>query len=109
TPLQFLKGVGPRRAADMAKAGLVTVEDLLCRFPIRYEDRGQFAPVATLRRGQRASVQVEVLSAHVRPTRRPGFRIFEMVVRDSSGSIRVAFPNQTFLTDVFKLHQRVIL
>ena len=104
-----MKGVGPRRAADLEKAGLVTVEDLLCRFPLRYEDRGQFASIASLRPGQRASVLGEVLSAHVRPTRRPGFRIFEMVVRDASGSIRAAFPNQTFLKDVFKPHQRVIL
>ena len=109
TPLQFLKGVGPRRAADLEKVGLATVEDLLCRFPIRYEDRGQFASIASLRPGQRASVQAEVLSAHVRPTRRPGFRIFEMVVRDASGSIRAVFPNQAFLKDVFKPHQRVIL
>jgi ATP-dependent DNA helicase RecG len=109
TPLQFLKGVGPRRAADLEKVGLVTVEDLLCRFPMRYEDRGHFATIASLRPGQRASVLGEVLSAHVRPTRRPGFRIFEMVVRDGTGSIRAAFPNQAFLKDVFKAHQRVIL
>jgi ATP-dependent DNA helicase RecG len=109
TSLQYLKGVGPRRAADLEKAGLVTVEDLLCRFPIRYEDRGQFASIVSLKPGQRASVQAEVLSAHVRPTRRPGFRIFEMVVRDASASIRAVFPNQTFLKDVFKPHQRVIL
>lgn len=109
TPLQFLKGVGPRRAADLEKIGLATVEDLLCRFPLRYEDRGQFAAIAALRPGQRASVQAEVLSAHVRPTRRPGFRIFEMLVRDPSGSIRAVFPNQAFLKDVFKPHQRVIL
>ncbi len=109
TPLQFLKGVGPRRAADLERAGLATVEDLLCRFPIRYEDRGQFASIASLKPGQRASVQAEVLSAHVRPTRRPGFRIFEMVVRDASGSIRATFPNQAFLKDVFQPHQRVIL
>ena len=109
TPLQFMKGVGPRRAADLARAGLVTVEDLLCRFPLRYEDRGHFAPIASLKPGQRASVQGEVLSAHVRPTRRPGFRIFEMLVRDASGTVRAAFPNQAFLKDVFKPHQHVIL
>jgi len=109
TPLQYLKGVGPRRAADLGKIGLVTVEDLLCRFPMRYEDRSRFASIGSLKPGQRASVQAEVLGAHVRPTRRPGFRIFEMVVRDATGSIRAAFPNQTFLKDVFKPHQRVIL
>ena len=52
TPLQFLKGVGPRRAADLAHAGLVTVEDLLYRFPIRYEDRSRLQPIASLSRGR---------------------------------------------------------
>ncbi len=33
SPLQFLKGVGPRRAADLERVGLHTVEDLLYRFP----------------------------------------------------------------------------
>ena len=34
TPLQFLKGVGPRKAADLKRAGLVLVQDLLYRLPI---------------------------------------------------------------------------
>ena len=37
TPLQYVKGVGPRRGADLAHVGLVTVEDLLYRFPLRYD------------------------------------------------------------------------
>jgi ATP-dependent DNA helicase RecG len=41
TPLQFLKGVGPRRGADLERAGLVTIDDLLYRFPLRYEDRSR--------------------------------------------------------------------
>ena len=56
TPLQFLKGVGPRRAADLAHVGLRTVEDLLYRFPIRYEDRSRLQPIASLQPGQTASV-----------------------------------------------------
>ncbi|MDH4066384.1 MAG: hypothetical protein OEW19_18435, partial [Acidobacteriota bacterium] len=52
TPLQFLKGVGPRKAADLKKAGLHTVEDLLFRFPMRYEDRSRLQPVVGLKPGQ---------------------------------------------------------
>ena len=109
TPLQFLKGVGPRRAADLQRVGLATVEDLLYRFPIRYEDRGQFQTIASLRPGASASVAGEVISCGVRPTRRPRFKIFEMLVRDHTGSLRAVFFNQGFLTDVFHPHQRVIL
>ena len=52
TPLQFLKGVGPRRAADLDRAGLITLEDLLYRFPLRYEDRSRLQPIASLKPGQ---------------------------------------------------------
>lgn len=108
-PLQFVKGVGPRRAAEFARVGLTTVEDLLLRFPRRYENRAGLTPIASLRPGQTATVVGEVLSSGVRTTRRPGFRLFEVVVRDTSGAVRAVFPNQAFLKDVFRAHQQVVL
>ena len=107
--LQFLKGVGPRRAADLQRVGLTTVEDLLYRFPTRYEDRGAFRTIASLRPGMVSSVLAEIISSGIRPTRRPRFKIFEMLVRDSTGALRAVFFNQPFLADVFHPHQRVIL
>src|SRR6185437_10461501 len=89
--------------------GLSTVEDLLYRFPTRYEDRGHFQTIASLRPGVAASIAGEVLSSGIRPTRRPRFRIFEMLVRDQTGSLRAIWFNQPFLNDVFHPHQRVIL
>lgn len=108
-PLQFVKGVGPRRAAECARVGLTTVEDLLLRFPRRYENRAGLTPIASLRPGQTATVVGEVLSSGVRTTRRPGFRLFEVVVRDTTGAIRAVFPNQAFLKDVFRPHQQIVL
>jgi len=89
--------------------GLHTVEDLLYRFPIRYEDRGTFQTIAALRPGVTASVVGEVVGGGIRPTRRPRFKIFELVVRDRTGALRAIWFNQPFLNDVFKPHQRVIL
>jgi ATP-dependent DNA helicase RecG len=109
TPLQFLRGVGPRRAADLERVGLVTVEDLLLRLPLRYENRAAVMPIGHLRPGQVATVMGEVVTSGVRSTRRPGFRLFELVVRDRSGLIRAVFPNQTFLKDVFRPLQVVVL
>ena len=57
TPLLALKGVGPKRAADLAQAGLRTVGDLLARFPLRYEDRSRFVPIGSLQPGMRVSVE----------------------------------------------------
>ena len=89
TPLQFLRGVGPRKAADFQRAGLRTLEDLLYRFPLRYEDRSRLQPIAvTARRADTASVSGELVQCGLRATRRPGFRIFEALVRDASGAVR---------------------
>jgi ATP-dependent DNA helicase RecG len=108
TPLQFFKGVGPRRAADLERAGLHTIEDLLYRFPIRYEDRSRLQPIASLKPGQPASIIGRILSCGLRSTRRPGFKIFEAAVGDASGALRATWLNQPFLRDVFAAGQHVV-
>jgi len=108
TPLQFLKGVGPRKAADLKRAGLITVEDLLYRLPFRYEDRSRMQPIASLRPGQKAAVLGEIKSANLATTRRRGFRIFHVVLGDSSGAIRCTWMNQAFLADILKPHLQVV-
>ena len=109
TPLQFLKGVGPRKAADLKRAGLVTVEDLLYRLPFRYEDRSRMQPIASLRPGQKAAVLGEIKSANLATTRRRGFRIFHAVLGDASGAIRCTWMNQAFLADILKPHLQVVV
>ena len=108
-PLQFLKGVGPRKAADLKKAGLHTVEDLLFRFPRRYEDRSRLQTIISLKPGQTAAVSGVVLSAGLAHTRRPGFRLFSALIQDDSGQVQAVWPNQAFLKDVIRSHQRIVL
>ncbi len=108
-PLQFLKGVGPRKAADLKKAGLNTVEDLLFRFPRRYEDRSRMQTIISLRPGMTAAVSGIVLNAGLAQTRRPGFKLFSALVQDESGQVQAVWPNQAFLKDVIKSKQRIVL
>ncbi len=109
TPLQFLKGVGPRKAADLKKAGLNTVEDLLFRFPRRYEDRSKLQKIISLRPGMTAAISGIVLNAGLAQTRRPGFKLFSALIQDESGQIQAVWPNQAFLKDVIKSKQRIVL
>ena len=74
-----------RRSAARRRSrtpGSCTVEDLLYRFPIRYEDRSRLQPIASLKPGQTASIAGRILSCGLRSTRRPGFKIFEALVAD---------------------------
>jgi ATP-dependent DNA helicase RecG len=109
TSLQFLKGVGPRKAADLKRAGLVTVEDLLYRLPFRYEDRSRMQPIASLRPGAKAAVLGEIKTANLAMTQRRGFKIFHIILGDASGSIRCTWMNQAFLADILKPHLQVIV
>ncbi|MBS3733511.1 MAG: ATP-dependent DNA helicase RecG [Phycisphaerae bacterium] len=49
TPAQYVKGVGPARAEQLARLGIRTVEDLLLYFPRRFDLRRQTQPIDTLR------------------------------------------------------------
>lgn len=49
TPIEFLKGVGPKRAELLMKElGIRTFEDLLFHFPFRYVDRTAYQKVADI-------------------------------------------------------------
>ncbi len=109
TPLGDLKGIGPRRFADLDRAGLRTVADLLSRLPIRYEDRGHFQPIGSLVEGALATISGELVHCATRLTRRRGFRIFEATLRDETGPIRAVWLNQPFMADVLHRGERVML
>ncbi|MDQ2945901.1 MAG: DEAD/DEAH box helicase, partial [Acidobacteriota bacterium] len=85
TPLKFVKGVGPARAAILEAKGLTTVEDLLSYPPFRYEDRSNVKTIAQLAPGEMATVLVEVKSSQLAGFRRKNLGLFEAVFTDASG------------------------
>jgi len=109
TPLTSVKGVGPRRAADFERVGLRTVGDLLARFPLRYEDRARFCAMAGLSAGVDATVSGTVVTCGMRLSRRPGFKIFEAVLRDATGTLRAVWLNQPFMASVLRKGETIIL
>src|SRR5262249_12217819 len=66
-------------------------------------------PIASLRPGHVASIAGRIVACGLRPTRRPGFKIFEAAIDDGSGTLRAAWLNQPFLRDVFTRGQVVVL
>ena len=70
TPLTYVKGIGPARAALLEGKGLSTVEDLLGYVPFRYEDRSNMKTIAQLAPGEMATVVASVSSAKLSGFRR---------------------------------------
>ena len=81
-PAQFVRHVGPKRAAELARFGLATVEDLLWHLPFRYEDRRALVPLRALRAGEEATAAGEVASVRQATVGRHGRRVLEVVLRD---------------------------
>ncbi|MCH7873733.1 MAG: ATP-dependent DNA helicase RecG [Gemmatimonadetes bacterium] len=108
TPVQFLKGVGPRRAEAFARIGVDTVEDLLYHTPHRYLDATNVTPITHAVVGLDVTLVGRVVSKDVIPTRR-GLRIFRAILRDDSGVIECAWPGQAFLDRVIEPGQLLLV
>src|SRR5437763_9792428 len=89
TPLTYVKGIGPARAAMLEAKGLGTVEDLLGYVPFRYEDRSNMKTVAQLAPGETATVIAEVRAVKMSGFKRRSLGMFEARFSDASRAILV--------------------
>jgi ATP-dependent DNA helicase RecG len=108
-PVQFLKGVGPRRSEMLAAHGIRTIGGLLEYLPFRYEDRSRFRSIASLRAEEWVLIRGRVSGIGGTDGIRRGFSIVEMLVRDEHGSIRVKFFNQPYLRRLYTAGMRLTL
>jgi len=107
--VQTLKGAGPKLAAAAADMDLGSVGDILLHIPHSYRDRAEPRKLAELRIGEEATVEVDVRSARVRPTRRRGLVIVEAAVADDSGPAKAVWFNQAWLVDRLTEGTRLLL
>ncbi len=107
-PVQYLKGIGPKRAALLAKVGVETVGQLLFFAPRRYLDRSQMIAIRNLQPGDEATVLARVVAAGTRKlrTRR---QVVSCLVRDDSGMMEALWFNRPDLADRFQPNQEILL
>lgn len=104
SPLQFIKGVGPRRALALAKMGMREVRDLLFYFPRHYLDRSNIAPIAKVHQHESATI-IGIVKAHgVLHGKR---RRYEVILEDDSGAISLIwFQGVRYWQRVFEKGQK---
>jgi len=107
-PVQYLKGVGPRRAQLLAKLGIETLEDLFYYSPRAYEDRSHWSQIRELRPGQMVTVKGKVRGVNEWNPRR-GLNILKIAIGDNSGVIYALWFNQPFRREQFRVGQEVII
>ncbi|MCK6553014.1 ATP-dependent DNA helicase RecG [Candidatus Binatia bacterium] len=108
--VQFVRGVGPRRAEQFRKVGIATLEDLLYHLPFRYDDRRTLSRVRDLRPGMVASVVGELVQVAERHVGRAQRRILEAVLRDDSGYLGLTWFHQVaYFRSRFRGGQRCLV
>jgi len=94
TPLEQIKGVGPKTAQALAAAGLKTISDALDFLPRAYDDYSTAVNIADLQPGK-VTVKARCESVSTRIVRR-GLRITTAVLADKSGKVKAVWFNQPY-------------
>ena len=106
--VQFVKGVGPRRAELLAALNIRSVMDLLLHFPRRYDDRRQIRRIAQIEEGMEETVQGRVLTMGTKRLKK-GLNLFQLAVGDDTGIVYATWFNQPFMESRFSVGQELIL
>ncbi len=108
-PVTTLWGVGPERAAQLARLDIVTVEDLLLHRPRRYEDRTQFRPINELQLHEPATTRGRVLALGVKWFRKHTRSVFEMILDDGTARLHCRWWNLPFMEKYFHQGDEVVV
>jgi ATP-dependent DNA helicase RecG len=110
TPIQYVKGIGPRLAKLFEKKGILTVEDALYFLPRCYEDRTDLKKISELKAGEKETGFGEILLSGVALYQNRRKRVFEVVVGDGSGSLTLKWfhGNERYLRERFKKGRQII-
>jgi ATP-dependent DNA helicase RecG len=109
-PAERVPGVGPKRAAELARFGLVTVEDLLYHLPFRFEDRRNVGRIRDLLVGSEASVEGEVVRSREAVVGRGRRRLLEVALKDGPDVLLLVwFHYVTYFARRFQAGQRLLV
>ena len=109
-PVQYVKGVGPRRAEQLERLGIRTVEDLLYHIPFRYQDRRELRKINQLVTGEENATIGQLARVGRRFMARSRRWVLEAVVRDETGFLFLLWYHQhQYFQKKFQIGQQVLL
>ncbi len=106
TPVQFIKGIGPKRAEAFSKKSINTVYDLLYYFPFDYFDLTEVSKISDLKKISDLSKDVSIIGKvrSIDLTGRPPRRQCVIILGDDSGVIPlIFFQNINYFKTAYKV------
>lgn len=102
TDIQFLKGVGEKRAVVLKRKGIDTVGALLHYYPRKYIDWTDISPICSAPLFQNVCVKAKILSIEAQK-KRSGMTLYSIVAEDSSAELSVALWGQKYLAESLRV------
>lgn len=107
--VQYIKGVGPKRASKFKKLNINNIRDLFYFIPRDYEDTTEFELLRDAILGEKSSHKVEVTGSPTILRPRGKLTILKVPVSDSSGSAQLTWFNQEYLKNKFRIGQKLVV
>ena len=104
--IQWIKGVGPRKAELLSALNVFTIRDFLYLSPRRYLDRSEIKPIRDVRVNDEVTVEGKIVSVNSRRSRK-GKLLCDVAIYDSTGIIVGRWFNQLWVKDKFNKGDRV--
>ncbi|MBR3596690.1 MAG: ATP-dependent DNA helicase RecG [Clostridia bacterium] len=108
TPVQYLKGIGEKRAAAFAALGIYTVEDLIYYFPRAYEDWKNIPPINEAPLGENVAVKGIVIANALPIKTRSGKTMYRTCATDGAGMLHLTFFNNPYAAKDMKEDEEFI-
>lgn len=104
----MLRGLGPTRLESLRAMGIVSLRDLLCCLPVRYEDMTRETPAAQCHGGMEVLVQ-GVIGDAPKLNRFSGLTRVTATLRDASGTLPLVWYNQPWMCQQLPVGETILL
>ncbi|MDM9942305.1 ATP-dependent DNA helicase RecG [Clostridioides difficile] len=99
--VQYVKGIGPKKADKLNKLGIFTLKDLLYYFPRQFEDRNNLKKIAQLEDGEKVTIKAVISSINTFSPKE-GMTLTKIDVKDETGSAKLVFFNKSYIKNTFR-------
>lgn len=106
--IQYVKGIGPKKAYKLNKLGIFTLKDLLYYFPRQYEDRNNLKKISELKNEDKATIKAVIVGITT-STPRKGMTLTKVDIKDETGYAKLVFFNQPYVSNTFRSGDTILV
>ncbi|MBS4536098.1 ATP-dependent DNA helicase RecG [Clostridium sp. D2Q-14] len=105
--VQYLKGVGPKKAERLKRLNIKTISDILFYFPRSYEDRKSIKKIRNCENREKVTLSVQISGSAVTLRPKKGITITKIPVKDETGLAYLVYFNQSYISNNLKIGDKI--